>query len=148
MQAMRWCFLLLVLTCGCETLTPQGARVSVYRASLDGLPAQRAMPAGCRLLSTQPAVTMTELDIEGQKDPFRTARNKAGAAGGNALLVLSRMIISRHDSECPGSSPITDCPPSFGAWFRVTLESYACASDALDRLAAAAKPSDTAAIQR
>jgi hypothetical protein len=147
MQTMRRCFLLLVLTCGCETLTPQGARVSVYRASLDGLPAQRAMPAGCRLLSTQPAVTMTELDIEGQKDPFRTARNEAGAAGGNALLVLSRMIISRHDSECPGSSPITDCPPSFGAWFRVTLESYACAPDALDRLTAGTKASDTATSQ-
>jgi hypothetical protein len=147
MHATRWCLLLLVLTCGCETLTPEGARVSVYRASLDSLPAQRAMPTGCRLLSTQPAVTTTELDIEGQKDPFRTARNEVGAAGGNALLVLSRMIISRHDSECPGSSPITDCPPSFGAWYRVTLESYACASDALDRLAAGPKTSETATIQ-
>jgi hypothetical protein len=106
------------------------------------------MPTGCRLLSTQPAVTMTELDIEGQKDPFRTSRNETGAAGGNALLVLSRMIVSRHDSECPGSSPITDCPPGFGAWFRVTVESYACASDALDRLAPAPVAADSSALQR
>jgi hypothetical protein len=76
MQTMRWCFLLLVLTCGCETLTPQGARVSVYRASLDGLPAQRAMPAGCRLLSKQPPVTMTELDIEGQAAEERSLNVK------------------------------------------------------------------------
>jgi hypothetical protein len=132
---MRWCsFLLVTFACGCVTLTPEGARVSVYRAPLDGLPAQRSMPAGCRLLATTPPVPMTELDMEGQKDPFREERNRAGAAGANALLVLSRMTTSRHDSECPGSSPITDCPPSFGAWFRVVMESYACSADALGKL--------------
>ena len=77
---------------------------------------------------------MPEVDLEGQKDPFRAARNEAGAAGANALLVLSRMTISRHDFECPGSSPITDCPGSFGAWYRVQIESYACSADALRRL--------------
>ena len=132
---MRWfTFLPAVFACGCVALTPQGARVSVYRAPLDGLPAQRSMPAGCRLLARKPPASMPELDIEGQKDPFRAERNDAGAAGGNALLVLSRMTVSRHDSECPGSSPITDCPPSFGAWFDVVVESYNCPPDALRTL--------------
>jgi hypothetical protein len=36
--------------------------------------------------------------------------------------------------ECPGSSPITDCPGSFGAWFRVAIETYACTPDALRKL--------------
>ena len=126
--------LLAVVACGCVTLTPEGARVSVYRAPLDGLPSQRRMPAECRLLATTPPVPMTELDMEGQRDPFRVQRNEAGAAGANALLVLSRMTISRQNSECPVASPITDCPPSFGAWFRVVLERYACTPDALRTL--------------
>jgi len=82
---------------------------------------------------------MTELDMEGQKDPFRVQRNEAGAAGGNVLLVLSRMEISRHDSECPASSPITDCPPSFGAWFDVVIEAYSCTPDALRTLSTPAE---------
>jgi hypothetical protein len=129
---MRWLALLpSVVVYGCVTLTPEGAGVSVYRAPIEGVQSQRQMPQGCRLVATKPPVSMTELDMEGQKDPFRVERNEAGAAGANALLVLSRMIISRHDPECPGSSPITDCPPSLGAWFRVVIESYACTPDAL-----------------
>jgi hypothetical protein len=130
----RCSLLLAVFACGCVSLTPNGARVSVYRASLDGLPSQRSMPEGCRLLVTKPSMPMSELDMEGQKDPFRVERNEAGAAGANALLVLSRMTMSRRDPECPTSSPITDCPPSVGAWFRVVIESYACTPDALRKL--------------
>ena len=141
---MRWGLLLLAtFACACVTLTPAGAHVSVYRAPLDGLPAQRRMPAGCRLLATAPPATITELDLEGQKDPFRVQRNTAGAAGANALLVLSRMTISRHDAECPGSSPITDCPPSFGAWYRIVVESYACTPDALRALSTTAPVATT-----
>src|ERR1700674_4141758 len=45
---MPWCLLLLaVFAGGCVTLTTDGARVSVYRAPLDGLPFQRDMPEGC-----------------------------------------------------------------------------------------------------
>jgi hypothetical protein len=120
---------------GCATLTPEGARVAVYRAALDNTPSRRGVPEGCRLVEAKPAVDMTELDLEGQRDPFRVQRNEAGAAGANALLVLSRMTISRRDFECPSSLPITDCPPGFGAWYRVMFESYACTPEALARLA-------------
>jgi hypothetical protein len=92
------------------------------------------MPAGCRLVASKPSIDMTELDMEGQKDPFRVQRNDAGAAGANALLVLSKVSVSRRDSECPNASPITDCPPSFGAWYRVVFESYSCTPDALAKI--------------
>jgi hypothetical protein len=107
---MRWCTVLLcVVACGCVALTSEGARVSVYRAPLDGPPAKRTMPKGCRLLATKPPISMPELDLEGQKDPFRVERNEAGAAGANALLVLSQMTVGRRNMDCPGGSPITDC---------------------------------------
>jgi hypothetical protein len=93
------------------------------------------MPEGCRLVTASPRETTTELDLEGQKDPLRRYRSDAAREGANALLVLKRRIISRHDSECPSSSPITDCPPSFGAWFQVVIESYACTPEALEALA-------------
>ena len=79
---MRWCSLLAALfACGCVTLTPQGERVSVYRAPLNAIPSKRSMPEGCRLLRTKPPVSMPELDLEGQKDPFRRERNAEGAEG-------------------------------------------------------------------
>ena len=118
--------------CGCASLTPEGARVTVYQVPLDRPSPQRQMPSGCRLLSATPTHSISELDLTGQKDPFRAERNAAAAAGGNALLVLTRMVIPRHDMECPGSSPITDCPPSFGAWYEVKVETYACTQEARD----------------
>ena len=123
--------LILCCLCGCASLTPEGARVTVYQAPLDRPSPQRQMPPGCRLLSTSPTHSVTELDLTGQKDPFRAERNAAAAAGGNALLVLTRTTISRRDMECPGSAPITDCPPSFGAWYDLQVETYACTPDAL-----------------
>ena len=97
------------------------------------------MPSGCRLVKTTKKTSMTELDMTGQKDPFYVQRRDANRAGGNALLVLSRQVISRHDPECPGASPITDCPPGSGAWFDVVFETYACTPDALGKLRNAAK---------
>jgi len=110
--------------------------VPVYQAPLDAPPARRAMPSGCRLVRTSKRASMTELDMQGQKDPYRVQRHEAAAAGANALLVLSKQVISRHDPDCPGASPITDCPPGFGAWFDVVFESYACLADALQKLPA------------
>lgn len=128
--------LLGVLAGGCTTLTPAGARVAVYQAPLDAVAAKRSLSDGCTLVATKPSVTMPELDLEGQKDPFREARNEAAASGANALLVLRRKVIGRRNPECPASSPITDCPASFGAWFDVVVESYTCTPDALAYLAA------------
>jgi hypothetical protein len=128
------------LASGCATLTPAGAGVSVYRGQLDAPAANRSMPVGCELKSSNQPVPMTELDMEGQKDPFRVERNRAGEAGANALLVLSKVTIPRRNPDCPASSPITDCPPSFGAWYQVVVESYSCTADALQKLAEAAPP--------
>src|SRR5215471_9801913 len=137
MKANRWCWLLAVAAVsGCMTLSPEGMKVSVYRASLDALPAERRMPDGCALVSTTNPVSMAEIDLEGGKDPFRAQRNETGAEGGNALLVLARMTMGRRDPECPTASPITDCPATLGAWFDVVFESYACPPDALSQLAA------------
>src|SRR5262245_55273073 len=133
---MRWCALLLVvLGCGCATLTPEGGRVVVYQAQLDAPPAKREMPDGCRLLDTTPPVSLTELDIYGQDDPYRRQRHQMAAGGANALLVLLQQISTRSDFECPATSRITDCPASSGAWFRVVFEGYACTPDALQTLA-------------
>jgi hypothetical protein len=114
--------------------------VYVYKASLDTAPANSRMPEGCRLLAEKPPVDMTELEIEGQKDPYRVLRNEAGAAGANALLVRSRVIIPRRNFECPSASRITDCPGSSGAWFRVVFETYACTPEALRDLDARKDP--------
>jgi hypothetical protein len=87
------------------------------------------MPGGCRLLASSHPTSMTELEMQGQRDPYRAQRNTAGAAGADILLVRSRLVVSRRDPDCPAAAPITDCPPSSGAWFRVVFESYACGPD-------------------
>ena len=133
----------VVFSCACVTLTPEGARVSVFRAPLDAVPARRSMPPSCVLIATKPAVTMTEQEMEGQKDPYRVQRNEAAAAGGNALLVLSRVIGSRRNPECPGTLPINDCAGNTGATFDVVIESYSCTADALRELAVPPKTAPT-----
>jgi hypothetical protein len=119
----------LTAASACVALTPAGARVAVYRAPLQE-PRDR-MPDGCRLVSAAPPVSLTELEIDGQKDPYVVQRNRAASAGANALLVRSQVLVGRRNLDCPGSSPITDCPPDSGAWFRVVFESYACSAGAL-----------------
>ena len=123
------------LASGCVSLTPEGSRVAVFQAPLEGTAVQRAMPAGCSLVASKPPVNMPELDLMGQKDPFRVERNEAAASGANAMLVLSRMLVVRRNEECANASPITDCPGSFGAWYSVALETYSCSADALRKLA-------------
>jgi hypothetical protein len=139
-------FLLVALTAltpACASLTAAGSKVAVYQTPLDGTGAQRSMPEGCRLLATKPPVMMPEIDLLGQKDPFRSERNEAGAAGGNALLVLSTQTVGRRSFECPASSPISDCGGDFGGWYRVQIESYACSPDALGRLPSFSRPGVT-----
>jgi hypothetical protein len=126
--------------------TPQAAvipKTGVYEATLDTPPAARALPPGCELVHRSKRVSLTEMEMRGQKDPFRAQRAPAGA-GANVLLVLSKQVISRHDPECPGASPITDCPPSSGAWFDVVFEQYRCSSEALQQLSRSRPSSRTA----
>ncbi len=139
MTRMGWLPAIVFLACGCATLTKAGSQVTVYRASLEVPAAQRAMPEGCALTASKPVAWMTELDLEGSKDPYLLQRNETGAAGGNVLLVLSRRVTSRRDFECPSSSPITDCPGSSGGWFKVAFESYTCTPDALQNLMSPAR---------
>jgi hypothetical protein len=128
---------LLTLSCASSPSSPEGARVQVFQAPLsESEPA--GMPRGCRLLATHPAEDMTELRMTGSKDPFRAERDRAAQAGGNMLLVRSRMIVPRQDYNCPAASPITDCPPSDGSWNRVVFEDYACSPEALTQLRAVA----------
>jgi hypothetical protein len=133
--------LLLVLESGCATpLTPQGARVFVVRTPLNQSPPQQPMPAACALVAATPTLSRTEFELEGQHDPFREDRNRAGAAGANVLLVRSRVTVPRHDFDCPAASPITDCPASSGAWYDVVIESYTCPDDVAQALGARKTP--------
>ena len=92
------------------------------------------MPDGCRKVAVVISPNrMSELDMD-QDDPFRKQRNAAAAGGGNALLVLKRVVSPRRDLECPNAVPIRDCAPSSGAWSTVEFESYACSADALRTL--------------
>jgi hypothetical protein len=108
--------------------------VAVFRAPLEGPPSGRAMPQGCRAIQTTPPRTMTEVEMDGQRDPYKAERASAATAGANALLVLSKVIMPRRDFACPPPLRITDCPGSTGAWLQVVFESYACTADALKTL--------------
>lgn len=124
--------MLVVVACA-PTLSHQGAGVSVYEVPQTAT-ADTKMPEGCRLVATKPPVKLTEMEMYGQKDPYRSMRNEAGTAGANALLVRPHMIVARRDFDCPAKAPITDCPGSSGAWYEVTFESYSCTDDALQKL--------------
>ena len=104
----------------------------MFTAPLVGTAARPEMPEGCRKLTVaQPQAYMSELEIEGQKNPFRRQRTAAAEGGGNTLLVLKRQTSPRRTFECPSALPITDCAPDSGAWYEVNFESYACSTDAL-----------------
>ncbi len=124
----------IALTLSCASSTPDRGGVRVYQAPLSDAPA--GMPRGCRLLIAHPPVDMSELLMTGSRDPFRAQRVRAEQAGGNVLLVRSRMIVPRMDYNCPAASPITDCPPSEGSWHLVVFEDYACSAEAMKELAA------------
>src|SRR5262249_27648729 len=90
------------------------------------------IPAGCKMLAVHPSVDQTELELATTE--FRHERERAAATGANVLLSRQEMIVPRRNYDCPEASPITDCPPSEGAWFRVVYEDYACSPDALGEL--------------
>ena len=105
MRSSAW-LLLVFATCGCVTLTPEGARVAVYTAKFEVPPARRQMPDGCLRLGVLPEDRMSEMEMEGLSDPFRKQRNAAGSAGGNVLLMLKRAAGARRDPECPGAARV------------------------------------------
>src|SRR5262245_34649719 len=126
--------LLAWVASSCVTLTPEGTRVSVYTAPLDGLPVQREMPDGCRRLMTLPKDWMSELELAAKDNPFAKQQNATAAAGANVLLVLKQLGRPRRDVECPNALPILDCPGSSGAWYNVAFEGYACTPEAIRTL--------------
>jgi hypothetical protein len=138
---VRWLVRLaaILLTLSCASSAPDKGGVRVFQAPLSDAPA--GMPRGCRLLLQHPPVDMSELRMTGSKDPFHAERVRAEQAGGNVLLVRSRMIVPRMDSNCPAASPITDCPPSEGSWHVVVFEDYACSEVAMKELQALNTPS-------
>jgi len=125
---------------GCISAPAGHIGVAVYQAPLGGPASDARMPAGCRRLAVHAPVDLNELDMTGSKDPFRRQREGTAAAGGNTLLVRSRIVVPRQDFNCPAASPITDCPPSEGAWFEVVFEDYACSADGLEQLRTSAPP--------
>jgi hypothetical protein len=124
---MRWgTWLLLFAASGCAAAIKTDSPVSVYRAALDAPQDSRSMPSGCRLVKATQPVSLSELELEGQEDPYHAQKKEAADSGANALLVLSKIAVARRNVECPPALKITDCPPSSGAWYRVAFESYTC----------------------
>src|SRR5262245_17937045 len=139
---MRWSKIVFfaLLTCGCRTLTPKGAGVAVYQASLDDPPAKREMPDGCRKVATVGEDRLSEATMEGQADPYRRQRNAVGDSGGNVLLVLRQQVTPRNFAECPKGMAIGDCPGHSGAEYKVAFESYECTPEALKALSTPKNP--------
>ncbi len=130
----------LLAACATAPLPPEAERVAVYDAPLEASPAARKMPLDCAEVLRSEPQQWTELDRTGSKDPYRTERAATAAAGGNVLLVLDRMLYPRTDFDCPAASPITNCPPSLGAWYEVVFVSYACSAKSLSELPAERLP--------
>ena len=124
----------VLLMSGCLALTPEGARVTVYKTPLDVSAASPVMPAGCRKISSLGEDRFSEMEIDGQADPFRRQRNTAGGTGGNILRVVTQQTSPRTSPECPKGVPIGDCPGYSGAWYKVVFENYECTPDALKLL--------------
>jgi len=120
-----------LLSCA-TTGSPAANGVMVVRRSEDDGVSPVRLPSGCRLLVAHPAVDRTELDLATTE--LSRERERAAAAGANVLVAREKAIVPRRDYDCPASSPITDCPPSEGAWFRVEYEDYACPAEALGEL--------------
>ena len=129
--------LLIVAAAACTSLTPEGARVHVYEADLATPEAARALPAGCRLLSTTAPVDQMESERH-VSDPYRAQRNDAAGRGGNTLLVLSDRFVTRYKTDCASTDVSPDCQNRAQNWYKVSFASYACDLEAEQTLAAKA----------
>jgi hypothetical protein len=119
---------------GCATAASpaaQAVRVLQKGAATPETPAG-PLPEGCRLIGANPSVDRTERELA--TSDFIPERERAAGAGANLVVARSEMLVPRQNYDCPAASPITDCPPSEGAWYRVVYEDYACSPAALDAL--------------
>lgn len=135
---MRQKIVFLLLSVGasaCTSLTPDGARVQVYEADLSTPEAARALPAGCRLLSTTAPVDQMESERH-LSDPYRAQRNDTATRNGNVLLVLSDRFMNLRKTDCSTFDKSPDCQSQ--SWYKVSFASYACAPEAERTLAARA----------
>ncbi len=135
---MRHTIGLLFLTVGlggCASLTPDGARVKVYEADLAAPESSRALPGGCKLISTTAPADQMESERH-ISDPYRLERNDTAARGGNVLVMLSTRFVTRYKTDCAGGDNSPDCQNRAQNWYKVVFVSYACDSEAqlaLDR---------------
>lgn len=139
---MRHTIVFLFLTvglCGCASLTPDGARVKVYEADLAAPESSRALPRGCKLISTTAPADQMESERH-ISDPYRLERNDTAGRGGNVLLVLSTRFVTRYKTDCAGGDNSPDCQNRAQNWYKVAFASYVCdpeAQQALDQAAPA-----------
>jgi len=144
---MRQRIALVLLTTGaaaCSSLTPEGARVKVYEASLSTPESARSLPEGCKLLSTTAPIDQMESERH-VSDPYRAQRNDTADRGGNTLLVLSDRFVTRYKTDCASSDTSPDCQSRAQNWYKVSFASYACTPEAESTLAA--KASEAAASE-
>lgn len=129
---------------GCATaLSKEGARVKVYQTDPTAQDAAKSLPETCRLLGTSGPIDQMESE-RAAADPYRNERNATAARGGNVLLVDSRPIILRPNTDCSPRDQSAPCLEASQSWYRVAFSSYACSEDAVRRLDAAAEAAPAA----
>lgn len=129
---------------GCASGARSGelSKIAVYQAP-PGPGGGPAMPAGCRLVREGAAQSLSEVDLVAP-ETFRADRARAVQEGANVLLLVETLVAPRSDFDCAATQPISDCPHTLGAWYRVVPRTYACDAEArkalpdFDRLAPAA----------
>jgi hypothetical protein len=123
-----------VLRCASAPASPAAQAVRVFHVD-EGGGVAAPLPAGCRLVAAHASVQQTERELAISE--FGSERRRAAAAGANVVFARQEMIVPRQNFDCPAKSPITDCPPSEGAWFRVVYQDYDCSPDAVAELSRA-----------
>ena len=123
------------LHCASAPGSPAAQAVRVLHVDEGGGAIAAPLPDGCRLIAAHPSVQRTERELA--LSEFESERGRAAAAGANVVLARQEMIVPRQNVDCPVKAPITDCPPSEGAWFRVVYQDYACSADAVAELSRA-----------
>ena len=136
MRIERITFVLLV-ACGvaCASAPRQmRSSVEVYEADMASPPAARRLPEACRLLAASEPVDQMESE-RAVNDPYKRQRRETAQKGGNVLLVLSELTVTRPNLDCPSGDTSADCLRRGQSWYRVKFEQYACTREAARELA-------------